>query len=78
MMIQPMRGKPGYIWWQENLWPWLFLLVAAGTVLANTLFLFLGTAELQSWNSLGAEQTPLVGPSSRGGPEVTIDYKSLR
>ena len=66
-MIQPMRGKPGYIWWQENLWPGLFLLVAGGTVLANTLFLFLGTAELQAWNWLGTEQTLLVGPSSRGG-----------
>ena len=57
---------------QENLWTGLFLLVAAGTVLANTLFLFLGTAELQPWNTVEFEQKPLVRSSSRGA------YKSLR
>ena len=39
---------------QENLWTGLFLLVAADTILANTVFLDLGTAELQSWNNSGA------------------------
>ena len=37
---------------QENLWAGLFLLVAAGTILANTIFLLLGTAELQDWNTV--------------------------
>ena len=45
---------------QENLWTGLFLLVAAATVLANTVFLVLGTAELQPWNTVEVEveETP--------------------
>ena len=41
---------------QDNIWTGLFFLVAAGTVLANTVFLLLGTAHLQSWNTLKVEE----------------------
>ena len=51
---------------QQNLWPGLFLLVAGGTVIANALFLFLGTAQLQTWNTVEEERTPLVRHSSKG------------
>ena len=37
---------------EENVWTGLFLLVSGSAVLANVVFLVLGTANLQGWNSV--------------------------
>ena len=47
------------IWFSSHIahaqvWPSLFLLVAAVALLANLAFLILGTAEVQPWNSVGS------------------------
>ena len=38
----------------QDVWTFLFLLVAMVTIISNMLFMLLGTAELQEWNCVGS------------------------
>ena len=41
----------------EDIWTFLFLLVVGVTIISNILFLLLGTADLQEWNSVGSSDS---------------------
>ena len=41
----------------DQVWTVLFLLVVGVTIISNMLFLLLGTAELQQWNSVGSSDS---------------------
>ena len=44
----------------ENIWTGLFLLVCTAAVVANMMFLVLGTAEIQHWNTFSQDRQRLV------------------
>ena len=48
---------------EQNLWTGLFLLVITVAVLANTIFLLLGTANIQDWNNLSEDRQKLTEQS---------------
>ena len=41
----------------EDVWTFLFFLVAGVTIISNMLFILLGSAELQEWNSVGSSNS---------------------
>jgi hypothetical protein len=41
----------------EDVWTFLFFLVVGVTIISNMLFLLLGTADLQEWNSVGSSDS---------------------
>ena len=41
----------------QDVWTFLFFLVAGVAIISNMLFILLGTADLQEWNSVGSSDS---------------------
>ena len=50
---------------EEEVWPILFLLSSGVTVVTSGLYLMLGTAEIQDWDSLSDSQVDLFNENKK-------------